>query len=295
MKKWIILALTAGLMVLGCTGSGDDSIRAAGVVDGDVVSVKSEARGPLIDLSVREGDRVTAGHRVARMDARKVENQLEAVEIADREVAIQQRRLREGRTQLTALRDYAVRNHQRFLRLLEKKAVSGDQLETARLKRIEAESAMRDNARQLEALENRKAANANRREALRLLLSDHRFDAPVNGIVLEIHVIKGETLFPGSTLLEILDTSSLFVEVFVEEEELSRIVLNQKARILVDGHKDAVKGKVVFFGRRAEFSPKYILSEKERRNLLVQVKVRIPLEAADIVKLGMPVTVEFVR
>jgi hypothetical protein len=51
-------------------------------------------------------------------------------------------------------------------------------------------------------------------------------------------------------------------------------------------------GTVSYFGRKAEFSPKYIISEKERKSLLYQVKIKVEGNSG-IFKIGMPVTVVF--
>jgi HlyD family secretion protein len=81
------------------------------------------------------------------------------------------------------------------------------------------------------------------------------------------------------------------VEAFLEESELARLKLGQSADILVDGLQDRIfSGAIVSFGRKAEFSPKYIVSEKERTSLLYQVKIR-PDKDLEVFKLGMPVTV----
>jgi len=295
MKKRILFIALTGLMLSACSPDGGETMRAAGVVDGDVITLRSKVSGRLDKLNAEEGGTVSSGRVLARIDARGVRNRIEAERIRRREIKVQRQRLQRRRVQLAATRDYAVRTSRRLQRLRQKAAVSGDQFEQARLKRIAAETALSDNGRQLAALDVQADASRNREDSLRLVLEDHNLAAPVAGVVLEIHAIRGENLFPGNAVLEILDTRSLFVEVFLEEAELGRLKLNQPVRIHVDGRQQPVAGHIAFFGRRAEFSPKYILSEKERRNLLVQVKVRIPAAAADAVKLGMPVTVEFPR
>jgi len=94
-------------------------------------------------------------------------------------------------------------------------------------------------------------------------------------------------------LADILDLSSLYIDVFVEEKELGALKLNQRAKIIVDGLEDRpFSGFIAVFGRKAEFSPKYIVAEKERQALLYQIKVRIDRDL-DVFKIGMPVTVVF--
>jgi HlyD family secretion protein len=116
--------------------------------------------------------------------------------------------------------------------------------------------------------------------------------SPVSqGVIIEKFVSVGETVFPGASIVDILDLASLYVEVFLEEQEISSLKLNQKARIRVDGLGNReLLGTVSYFGRKAEFSPKYIISEKERESLLYQVKIKVEGDTS-IFKIGMPVTV----
>jgi HlyD family secretion protein len=114
-------------------------------------------------------------------------------------------------------------------------------------------------------------------------------------VVLETFISQGETVFPGAALADILDLNSLFVDVFIEENEMATLRLNDRAKIVMDGLAGrSFSGYISYFGKKAEFSPKYIVSEKERQALLYQVKVRIDRDL-DLFKVGMPVTVVFGR
>ena len=94
-------------------------------------------------------------------------------------------------------------------------------------------------------------------------------------MVLETFIGQGETVFPGVALVDILDLSSLFVDVFIEEKEIAALKLGQRAGISSTAWTAGLfPGAISAFGRKAEFSPKYIVAEKERQALLYQVKVR---------------------
>jgi HlyD family secretion protein len=133
---------------------------------------------------------------------------------------------------------------------------------------------------------------ANQKQQLELNLEDFTVLSPVNGVVLTRIISQGETTAPMKPAAEILDVDSLFVETFIEEKDLSRLSLGQRVDIMVDGRTRPVTGRITVFGREAEFSPKYIISEEERRSLLYRVKIE-PEDGKDILKLGMPVTVVF--
>jgi HlyD family secretion protein len=279
---------------LAC-GGNEREIRAPGVVDGEIATIKALAAGTLERLLVAEGQAVKKGQRLAELDRDKVRNALEELTLGEREIANSEARAQEKRPLLAANQGYWQKQVQRFERLKENRSVSGDQLERSRLQLREAQTALLELERSLEALRIQKERIANKRRALELSEADLLLDSPVSGIVLETFIGPGETVLPGAPLADILDLSSLFVDVFIEEREIAALKLGQQAAIFVDGMgKRSFAGRVAFFGRKAEFSPKYIVAEKERQALLYQVKVRIDRDQ-DVFKVGQPVTVVFAR
>ncbi len=291
MKKTALLLLLAAFF-FSCRNN-DREIRAPGVVDGDIVSVKALASGTLDRLLVREGQAVKRGELIAEINRDKVLNAMEELDLGARETANSEARTRERRPLLSANLDYWRQQAQRFERLKQSQSVSGDQLEKARLQLKEAQTSLAELDRTLESLLIQQERIANKRRALQLAERDLLPRAPVSGIVLETFVSQGESVFPGAALADILDESSLYVEVFIEEREISALRLGQRARIIVDGMAGRdLSGRISVFGRKAEFSPKYIVSEKERQALLYQVKVGIERDHGAF-KVGMPVTVIF--
>lgn len=293
MKK---TAALASLMVwLVSCGGNERQIRAPGVVDGEIASVRVLAAGTLDRLLVREGQAVGRGDRVAEMNRDKVRNRREELALMERDVANSETRAREKRRLLQANAGYWREQVERFERLKQSRSISGDQLEKSRLQLKEAQTALFDLDRSLEALQIQKERIANQRQALDLAEKDLLLQSPVSGVVLETFAGQGETVLPGTALADILDLSSLFVDVFIEEKEIASLKLGQPAAIFVDGMENRTfSGRIAYFGRKAEFSPKYIVAEKERRALLYQVKVGIDGDL-DVFKIGMPVTVVFTR
>ena len=289
-----ILATTISLIVLAaCTSQTSDRILSAGVVDGDVITVKAAASGKVETLNIAEGGAVSQNDLLAAIDTDKIENQLQGLSIQEQEIGVDRRKFDRRIQMLEANLGYWKEQVDRFERLQEKESISGDQLEQARLKLEEVEASLFDSRQSLRALSIRWESIQNKKEQLNLILEDYRIVSPVAGVVLEKFVSQGETLFPGNPVADILDRSSLFVETFLEETELSHLRLGQKVDILVDGMEGRTfSGTIIQFGQKAEFSPKYIISEKERRSLLYRIKVRLDQDL-EVFKLGMPVTVSF--
>jgi len=107
-------------------------------------------------------------------------------------------------------------------------------------------------------------------------LDDTVIKAPFSGIVSELYVEKGEIIAgvgasSSNKILRLIDTSRLFAEVNVDEVDISKVKLGQRANIKVDAYPDEVfTGKVVSVAREATTS-----------GGLVVVKVKIELDRPD--------------
>jgi HlyD family secretion protein len=290
---WIGMAGILALTALRCSRGDRDTIRAAGVVDGEIISMKAPVGGKLIRFNAQDGMAVSRQDTLAVIDTAKVSNLLCELSLKNRALEIKEARLKQRYRLLEVRSRYFSDQVQRYQRLSKEDAVSEDNLETMRLSHLEVETNLNDVKRELEALQVEKEQLVNQTAYQRLVFLDHIIQSPVNGVVLETYASEGETVFPPAVLADLLDLSSLIIEVFLEEEELGRLVLNQKVRIQADGRDEPCTGYVASFGRKAEFSPKYIVSEKERRSLLYRVQVRVDAKDAPVLKVGMPVTVCF--
>lgn len=288
-------ALLFGIMLLWACGNNGREIRVPGVVDGEIAGVKALAGGTLERLLVQEGQAVKQGELVAELNRDKVRNGLEELDLAEKEIANGEARAREKRTLLAANLNYWRKQAQRLERLRKSQSVSGEQAEKSELQLQDARTALFELDRSLEALQIQRERLANKRRALELADRDLQLRSPVGGVVLETFVSTGETVLPGTPLADVLDLSSLFVDVFVEEREIAGLKLGQAAQVTVDGLEGrSFRGRIAFFGRKAEFSSKYIVAEKERQALLYQVKVRLEGDLGAF-KVGQPVTVAFAR
>jgi HlyD family secretion protein len=293
MKK---LALLLGLLAFffSCRKGGLE-IKAPGVVDGEIASIKAMAAGTLDRLLVGEGQAVKKGELIAEINRDKVRNGMDELALGAREIANSETRAREKRRLLAANLGYWQEQVQRFERLKESQSISGDQLEKSRLQLKDAQTSLFELDRSLEALQIQTERIANKRQALDLAERDMLLRSPVSGVVLETFISPGENVFPGVALADILDLDSLFVDVFIEEKEIAALKLGQRAGIVVDGMEGrSFSGRISAFGKKAEFSPKYIVAETERQALLYQVKVRLDRDL-DVFKIGMPVTVIFAK
>jgi len=294
MRKIISLMILIAVLAISCSKDGNQQIKSSGIVDGEIIGIKSQVSGKISKWHFSEGMNIRKDDTLAAIGNEKVLNNIEELNLKEQELLLTRQRLNKKLKLIKANIEHLSKQVDRFKRLSKKSAVTGENLENMELKLLEAETTLFDTQKQLTALDLQKAQIHNKNEYLQLMLADYVIKSPVSGVVLETFVSKGEVVFPRTAIADVLNIAGLFVEVFLEEEEIGSLKLNQEVKILVDGIKDKqFKGIISYFGRKAEFSPKYIISEKERKGLLYQVKVQIKQVDAETFKVGMPVTVVF--
>ena len=291
MHKYFAALLIGIALIPACAQKSREGIAAAGVVDGDIITIKALVTGRLMKLTLREGTEVKKGDVLAEINTDKLLNQREGLDINEKDIKIKRTTVARKISWLETNLSYWKEQVQRFERLRQKESISGDELEKAKLKLKEVETSLFEAKQTLNSISVQLENINNQRQRIGLLLEDHVITSPISGIVLEKFLSEGEFVFPGTPVADILDQGSLFIETFLEEQEMSRLQLGQKVNIMNDGFAERVfSGSISAFGQKAEFSPRYILSEKERRSLLYQVKIRID-ENRQLFKIGMPVTI----
>ena len=118
--------------------------------------------------------------------------------------------------------------------------------------------------------------------------------APITGTVLKKYIEPNELAFQGKPLFKMADLTNMYIKVYITEDMLSDVRLNQDVEIRIDSQKDKVKkfnGKVSWISPKAEFTPKMIQTKNERVNLVYAVKISFINDGS--AKIGMPGDVVF--
>lgn len=123
-------------------------------------------------------------------------------------------------------------------------------------------------------------------------LSRHELFAPAKCTVLDVHVKQGEFVGAGTPVVTLGDTSHPYADVFVPEGSLGGIKPGVKVDLRVDGEPSAFTGAIESVGRKTEFTPRFLFSERERPNLVVRVRVRVD-DPAEKLHAGVPAFVTF--
>ncbi|MGH7271946.1 MAG: HlyD family secretion protein [Polyangiaceae bacterium] len=95
------------------------------------------------------------------------------------------------------------------------------------------------------------------------------------GEVIDVTVKPGEFAAVGTAMVTLADTGHPYVDVFVAEGALRGIRVGTKASVRVDAASAPLSGAVEHVAPEAEYTPKFVFSERERPNIMFRVRVRI--------------------
>ncbi len=122
-------------------------------------------------------------------------------------------------------------------------------------------------------------------------LGDTVIYAPASGVVLRKNVELGETVGQGTPVFTLGDLAAPWIKVYVKEDKLGLVKLQQKAKVSVDTYRGKTyDGWVSYISSEAEFTPKNVQTTEERVKLVFGVKVRVENDKQEL-KPGMPADV----
>lgn len=96
-----------------------------------------------------------------------------------------------------------------------------------------------------------------------------------DGVVIDVHADPGEVVAAGAPVCTVADTRHPYADIFIPQEQLTGWRVSAPVRLMVDASSAPFQGRVEDIGRRTEFTPRYLFSERERGQLVVRVRVRI--------------------
>jgi RND family efflux transporter MFP subunit len=224
--------LAAGREVARATRRDLDSVvKATGVlrpVVGAEVKVGSRASGVVERLYVRVGDRVEKRQLLAELDARELAARRDQAAAA----------LVSARTRAA----YTAQERSRARRLAEAQVAAQSDVERAESGAALAEASVAEAAAAL--------------ELARVQLEQARLTAPISGVVASISTQEGETVsaaLASPTFVTIVDLGRLELWAYVDETDIGRIGLDQRAVFSVDAYPDRIfEGRVTAIYPKAE-------------------------------------------
>ena len=278
-------------MMAACRGN-EKAYDATGTFEATETTVYAEQSGALLSFSVNEGDMIEAGKEVGLIDTTQTWlkiQQLDATkEVYQSQKPDMERQIAATRQQLSK----AQQDEQRYRELVADGAAPSKMLDDASSqvkvlqKQLDAQiSSLSTSTRSLD--KQTVAANV-QIEQLRDMLRKCHIVTPTKGTVLEKYVERGEFVAIGKPLFKIADTEQMFMRAYVTSAQLQNIRIGQHVKVFADygdGQKKAYDGTVSWISSRSEFTPKTILTDDERADLVYAVKVAVKNDG--YVKIGM--------
>lgn len=235
-------------------------IKVSGNIEGNDVRISFRVNGQIEELLADEGTVLKEGQIVARLkkdELSKLKNEAEAA-------------LKLGEFQYELDKTDYIRAENLF----KAGAISAQQRDAAKTK----SDTDRANVEQLRAS---------------LELADTKLGwadlaSPLNGYILVKSAMQGEVVQPGAPVFTAVDLNDIWVTGYINEKDLGRVKLNQKAYVITDSYKNKkYDGWVSFISQQTEFTPKYIQTTEERVKYVYRIKVKVDNSSLDL-KPGMP-------
>jgi HlyD family secretion protein len=329
MKPTVLCLLGALSLVAACNrGAPPPASRATGYIEATEVRVAGEVGGRLLEVKVAEGDRVSAGTVIARIDTSDTELALRRAG-ADRDQAQAQLALvragarpedvrqaaaqvQSGQAEVKAAQaelDGAAADLERFENLLRANAGSVKQRDDAATRREVAAARVRgaqDRAQaaaetlarlkagarpqEIEAARARVASSDAQIATLQKSAADAVVKAPVSGVVTSKLLDTGEMAAPRAAVVVITDLDHAWANLYVDERLVPRLKIGQAATLITDAGQ-RLNGTITFISPKAEFTPRNVQTADERSKLVYRVKVTAD-NTEGVLKPGMPIEAE---
>lgn len=330
MKFWISrigLAVLVGSAVFGVwralqhEGLPEGFAGSNGRIEAVEIDVATKSAGRVEEILVNEGDFVSAGQVVARMDTavlraqlREAQAQLQRAQIGVKTARSQvTQRAAEKQAALAVIAqrqaelDAASKRLTRTKELAEKRSASQQQLDDDRaqfegaraaLSAAKAQSAAADAATgYAESLVVAAGAEVDAAHAsierIQADIDDSVLRSPRDGRVQYRVAQPGEVLTAGGVVVNFVDLGDVYMTFFLPTEAAGRIALGAQARIVLDAAPQyVIPAEVSLVADVAQFTPKTVETADERQKLVFRIKARVAPELLKqhirSVKTGLP-------
>ena len=295
----LVLLLAAAVTAPACGRKEDPAVvRLNGRLEAPLVDLAPKVAGRVVEILVREGDRVKAGDLLVKLDlgetAIAVERDRQGVQSAaarleDLRLGSRDAELRGAEQEIADRRaavELAKPELERQQALLSKKVGTPRDVDVARATLERAQANLRMSEERLKLL--REGFRKYQTEQARVdvdrarsvlkqsetVAKESEIRAPADGVVLHRMAEPGLLLGPGVPALTLAFANRLYVRTFVPETQLGRVKPGQPAEVTVDAFPGRrFPGRVTEMSPDAEFTPKPVETRRERVNLVYAAKV----------------------
>ena len=287
-------------------------LKVSGTIEVTSVALSFKIGGRLTERLVDEGQAVTAGQLIARLEddelqqernSRNAEERASKAAVADLEAGSRREEIAQGEAALARIRADGERLSKDAVRaeaLFKREVIPQKELEAARAARDASAAAVHEAEQRLKLLKSGPRPDAVRQAQARVegasagkalaetRLSQSQLASPLSGLVLTKHAEPGEMLAPGAPVVTVGKMDEVWLRAYIPETELGRVKVGQAARVTVDSWPGRnFDGKISFISSEAEFTPKNVQTARERVKLVYRIKITLANPKMEL-KPGMP-------
>ena len=264
-----------------------------GRLEADEIDIDTKFPGRITRLFADEGDQVKADQVLALMDTQDLEASLRKsealVQQAQRSIDAAKAALAQQKSQVLLAQQEIARTRA----LVAKGFATRETLDQRQQQLDGALSAQQAAASAVGEAEEALNAASHDVELYKVNIADNTLVAPREGRIQYRVANVGEVLSSGGKVFTMLDTSYVYMDLYLPTVEAGRIKLGSEARIVLDAYPaHVIPAAVAFIASQAQFTPKTVETKDERDTLMFRVRVRVDPERlrtrADEVRSGLP-------
>jgi HlyD family secretion protein len=264
-----------------------------GRLEADAINIDTKYAGRIAELFADEGDFVKGGQMVARMDTQDLAASLKKAQAQVRQATRAVDEAEANVKQQQAQMLLAQQEYDRAAYLVQKGFQTKEVLDQRQQQLDGANAAL--NASTMRVIEFQHALDAATHdvELYGVQIADNTLIAPREGRIQYRVANVGEVLPAGGHVFAMLDTSYVYMDIYLPTEQAGKVRFGADARIVLDAYPDiAIPAKVSFIASQAQFTPKIVETQNERDKLMFRIRVRIDPDRlrsrAEMVRSGLP-------
>ncbi|WP_395604532.1 HlyD family secretion protein [Pseudomonas sp. B21128] len=261
-----------------------------GRLEATEVQIASKTPGRLAEVLVDEGDKVTKGQLLARMDTRTLEaqrNQAEAEVLRAREnLNAAQANVQLRQSELLLAQQELGRSQSLF----KHGFVSAQAIDQLQSRMGTGNAAVTAARAQVSAVSAGIGAAQAQVAQLTSEIDDSSLRAPIDGVIQLRMAEPGEVLGAGGRVLLLIDPNDQYMNLYLSASVAGRLAVGDEARVLLDALPEKPLPAIIsFVAGKSQFTPKEVETRDERQKLVFRVKLRLTQPSAvPQAKPGMP-------
>ncbi len=290
MKKTLTIVCIA--ILLAACNSNKKEYDATGTFEATETTVSAEQSGTLLNFALEEGDDVEAGQEIGLIDTTQIWLKIRQ---ATATKAVYQSQKPDLQKQIAVTRQQLAKaktEQQRYRELVNDGAAPAKMLDDAtsqvQVLQRQLDAQVSTLNTQLSTLNSQMSATDVQTSQLRDQLQKCHIKSPAAGTVLEKYVERGEFVSPGKPLFKMGEVKQMFLRAYVTSAQLQNIKIGQAVKVFADygnGQRKEYGGTISWISSRSEFTPKTIVTDDERADLVYAVKISVKNDG--YIKIGM--------